>query len=388
MLRSMCKAQHSILRVANACEKERGMKIASIETFLQEPVALTRVRADNGAEGWGQVSTFRAGITVGVLHEMIASYCLGRDVDGFEEHASTVVMKENKFTGTFVCRSVTGIDTALWDLRGKVENKSVADMLGAKSKRVRIYASDMKRDTTLDEQIERFKPFQDEKGVTVFKYKLGPMGEFGLDKDTFPGRTEAIIPHMREHLGPDVELIADANSCFSVPKAIEVGHVLEETNHSFFEEPVSWWDIEGTAKVNAALSVPVCGGEQDFQLPQWERLIGMDAVEVVQPDVCYVGGFSRTLEVAKLAQKRGKRCMPHSANHSLVTLFAMNAMAVIPNPGPYGEFNINCDSWCANLFEPQLEVKDGHVALPEGPGWGVTVNPDWLKKAQCRESKA
>ena len=364
------------------------MKITSIETYLQEPVAMVRIRTDGGAEGWGQVSTFQAGITVDVLHKMLAVYFLNHPVEGFEAYVDTVVMKQNKFTGTFVCRAMAGIDTALWDLKGKTQGKSIAELLGAKSRRVRIYASNMERDTRPEQEVELLKPWLDDKGVTAFKYKLGPMGAFGSDADTLPGRTAAIIPYVRENLGSHVELIADANSCFSVENAIRVGHVLEGHEYSFFEEPVSWWDIEGTAKVNAALSMPVCGGEQDFQIPQWERMIGMDAVEVVQPDVLYVGGFSRTLEVARLAKARGKRCMPHSANHSLVTLFAMNAMAVIPNPGPYGEFNIVHNDWCKDLFEPELEVVDGQVEIPDGPGWGITVNPDWLDKAERMESKA
>jgi L-alanine-DL-glutamate epimerase-like enolase superfamily enzyme len=363
------------------------MRIESIETFLRDPVALVRVRTDDGAEGWGQVSTWSADITVSVLHKLVADRFLGNSVDGFEARVSDVIMELNKYTGTFVCRAVAGVDTALWDLRAKAEGSNIATALGATSRRVRIYGSDMKRDTTPEQQIDRLLPWQDDMGVTAFKFKLGEMGAFGSDADTYPGRTEAIIPHIAKHLRAGVELIADANSSFKPETAIRTGRVLEEYGYAFFEEPCSWWDIEATAQVNAALEMPVCGGEQDFQLPQWRRMLQMGSVEVVQPDPCYIGGFTRTLEVARLAGEHGKRCMPHSANHSLVTLFAMVALAVMANPGPYGEFCIDHDSWCRDLFEPELKVVDGHIELPSGPGWGIVPNPEWLRAAEHSESR-
>ena len=80
--------------------------------------------------------------------------------------------------------------------------------------------------------------------------------------------------------------------------------------------------------------------------------------------------------------------MPHSANVSMVSVFTLHLLGAIPNSGPYMEFSIESTPWASDLYHPALEVRDGHVAIPEGPGWGVTVNPAWLAQAQRQDSQA
>ena len=107
-------------------------------------------------------------------------------------------------------------------------------------------------------------------------------------------------------------------------------------------------------------------------------------VDVVQPDVLYAGGLTRTLRFAALAAERGLPCTPHAANHSLVVVFTLHLLASIPNAGPYVEFSIEPDEdypWQAEMFEPRPRVVDGRVAVPDGPGWGVEISPDWLARA-------
>jgi len=190
---------------------------------------------------------------------------------------------------------------------------------------------------------------------------------------------------VRKAVGESVKLKVDANSGYTPPRAIEVGRMLEQHGVSHYEEPCPYWELEWTAEVAAALSVPVAGGEQDNDLAQWRRMIRMDAVDVVQPDLCYVGGFTRALRVARMAEKTGKTVVPHSANLSLVTVFAMHLMAAIPNAGPHFEHTIEwsdaINAEARALYQPQIEVKAGRVAIPEAPGWGVVIDPSWLASA-------
>jgi L-alanine-DL-glutamate epimerase-like enolase superfamily enzyme len=138
--------------------------------------------------------------------------------------------------------------------------------------------------------------------------------------------------------------------------------------------------------VAAALEVPVAGGEQDNDLAQWRRMLRMNAVDVVQPDVCYVGGLTRALAVAAMAADAGKPCVPHSANLGWVTVFTLHMMAALPNAGRHVEFSIEKTPWTEGLYDPPLAVADGKVAVPDGPGWGVTVRPEWLARAERQES--
>jgi L-alanine-DL-glutamate epimerase-like enolase superfamily enzyme len=116
-------------------------------------------------------------------------------------------------------------------------------------------------------------------------------------------------------------------------------------------------------------------------------MIRMRAVDIVQPDICYVGGMTRALRVAAMAAEAGLPCVPHSANLSLVTVFTLHMLAAVPNAGPHVEFSIEPTSWTNDMYQPALEVRDGTVAVPQGPGWGVTINPAWLAAAQPQVSE-
>jgi L-alanine-DL-glutamate epimerase-like enolase superfamily enzyme len=158
--------------------------------------------------------------------------------------------------------------------------------------------------------------------------------------------------------------------------------MLEDYSVRHFEEPCPYWELEWTAQVAAALNVPVAGGEQDNDLAQWRRMIRMHAVDIVQPDICYVGGLTRAMRVAAMAADAKLPCVPHSANVSMVSVFTLHTLGAIPNAGPFMEFSIEPTDWTTQLYEPALNVQDGKVAIPGGPGWGVTVNPKWLAKAE------
>ena len=196
----------------------------------------------------------------------------------------------------------------------------------------------MRRDITPEAEAERLGQLRDEWGFDAFKFRVG--AECGHDIDEWPGRTEAIVPAVRHQLGDDVSLLVDANSGFSPERAIAVGHLLEEWGVEHFEEPCPYWELEQTREVTEALSVDVTGGEQDCDLATWRRMIEMRAVDIVQPDVCYVGGMLRAMEVAAMAAAKGLPCTPHCANLSLVTLFTMHLLRAIPNAGKYLEFSI------------------------------------------------
>ena len=146
--------------------------------------------------------------------------------------------------------------------------------------------------------------------------------ECGHDEDEWPGRTEAVVPAVRAAVGADARLLVDANSCYTPPRAIEVGRFLEQHGVVHFEEPCPYWEVGWTAEVAGALDLDVAGGEQDCLLSSWRHMIDRRAVDVVQPDVCYVGGFTRSLAVATMAAEAGLACVPHSANLSLATVFA------------------------------------------------------------------
>jgi L-alanine-DL-glutamate epimerase-like enolase superfamily enzyme len=358
------------------------MRITSIETFSTRDLGLVRVRTDDGAEGWGQASPYNADITALIVHRQIAPHALGQSALDTERFVDLIADREHKFPGSYVWRALCGLDTALWDLRGKLEGKSVCELLGGEPRALRVYASSMRRDITSEAEADRLARLRDRHGYDAFKFRIG--SECGHDRDEWPGRTEAIVPAVRSALGDDAALLVDANSCYTPGKAIEVGRMLEDYGVCHFEEPCPYWELEWTRQVADALDVAVTGGEQDCELPTWRRMIGMRAVDVVQPDICYLGGLTRTLRVVAMAQAAGLPVTPHSANLSLVTVFTLHMMGAIAGAGPYVEFSIEGADyypWQDGLFGPALVARDGRVGIPDGPGWGVEIQPSWLERA-------
>jgi len=361
------------------------MIIKSLETFTRGNLSLVRVRTDDGAEGMGQISPYNADISATVFHRQIAPHALGADPLDPDGLSDRIIEATYKFPGSYVCRALTGLDTALWDLRGNLEGKSVCELLGGQPRPLTAYGSSMRRDITPKDEAERLVRLRDTRGFRAFKIRVGKV--VGHDEDQWLGRTESLVPQVRRALGEDVALLVDGNSCYTPRRAIEVGTLLRECGVCHFEEPCPYWELEWTAEVTRALDVPVAGGEQDYDLNQWRRIIDMHAVDIIQPDVCYIGGLSRALRVAKMAAEVGMICVPHSANLSMVTVFTLHMLGAIPNAGPHFEFSIEATPWTEGLFAPALEVRDGQVSIPDGPGWGVEVSEKWLAKSERQVSE-
>lgn len=368
---------------------EPGRTIDKIESFTDGPLSIVRVTTDDGIEGYGQISTYDADISAMVMHRKLAGLVLGKDPAHIDALVDECIEANYKYPWSFVCRGLTGIETAIWDIYGQIRGEPVYRLLGGDRDALPVYGSSMRRDITPEEEARRMAALRDTHGFKAFKIRVATVN--GHDGDAAPGRTEQIIPAVRQAVGDDVDLIADANSGYTPAKAIAVGRMLEDHGYEFFEEPCPYWELEWTAAVAATLDMGVSGGEQDNDLAQWRRMIEMDAIDICQPDPCYLGGIVRTVRAARMAGAAGKPVIPHSANLSMVTLFAMHIMAAIPNAGPYLEYTIEADAGINELsreaFSPLADVEDGQIRLPDGPGWGVTMNTDWLASASYQKSE-
>ncbi len=364
------------------------VRVESIESFCNEFVGLVRVTAEDGSQGWGQVSTYCADITAQVLHRQVAPWTLGQDVTDLDDLLDLVTEREHKFPGSYLCRAMAGFDTAVWDLRGKAAGKPVAELLGGSAGPLRAYASSMRRDISPAGEAQRFKRLRDQHGFDAFKFRVG--AEVGRNRDEWPGRTEEIIPLIRRELDDGVDLLADANSCFTPERAIEVGRMMEDNGMVHYEEPCPYWEFEQTKKVTDSLDIDVTGGEQDCDLTTWKRMIDGRVVDIVQPDICYLGGIARTLRVCRMAEAADLPVTPHCANLSMVTLFTMHLLRAIPNAGKYLELSIEGPDyypWQEGLFLGRpYGVEDGKVTVTDRPGWGVDIDPEWLARSNYARS--
>ena len=360
------------------------MKIAKLETFTKSYVSFVKVTDTENNSGYGQMSTYHADITAQIFHKQVAPWVLGKHWYDFEDIENLVLEKEHKFPGSYVLRAMAGLDTALWDMKGKIENKPIVSLIGGTPGKLRVYGSSMKRDIEPIKEAERFKKLEDTLGINAFKFRVG--AECGRNQDEWRGRSEEIIKLINKSLDSKTAKLVDANSCFSAERAIEIGHLLEDNDVSHFEEPCPYWEPDETLKVTNSLKIDVTGGEQDCEFRIWKDMINRKVVNIVQPDVMYMGGLTRSLKIAKMAEENNMLCTPHAANLSLVTICTMHFLKAIPNPGKYLELSIEGEDyypWQQGLFEndPFL-VKDGNIEISDYPGWGVKISKDWLNSAK------
>lgn len=350
--------------------------ITSIETFVGD-ACVVRVRTDDGLEGYGQTAHSEAEITATVLHRLVARHYLGRDPFDLVGLAEQCARAEYKVWGSFLFRALAGVDTALWDLVGKAKGQPVYQLLGGRVREsVPLYGSGMRRDTTPAEEVDRMVAAVAEHGFRAVKIKIGVRnGRDGVEPD---GRTQTLIPLLRKELGQGIELSADANGAYSPGQAVRIGRMLETHGYLHFEEPVPFWELGNLGRVTAALDIPVAAGEQEYSLENLRRMINESLVDIIQPDVCYVGGITRARQIADAADLAGIPCVPHSSGRSLTAIFTAHLITAMPACTHYHEWSIE-DVSRMRWYEPFPVASGGELILSDAPGWGVEISPDVLR---------
>ena len=262
---------------------------------------------------------------------------------------------------------------AVLDLLGKRTGKSVGDLLGGVRRReIAVYRASGTRGNTPEAEIAYLKKLVAETGAKAIKFRLG--GRMSKNADSLPGRSERLIPLVRETFGPGMTLYADSNSSYDPQKAIRIGRLMEANDYAFFEEPCRFDHLEETKEVADALRIPVAGGEQEFSEYGFRWMIANRGVDIVQPDLHYYGGFIRSLRVARMADAAGMLCTPHMSGSGLGYLDVAHFASCIPNPDPFPEFKGDTDIPVSSPTS-SLKCENGKVKVPSGPGFGITVDP-------------
>jgi len=363
------------------------MQLKTIETFSGKFISFVRVTDIDGHQGWGMTAPFSANISALVLHQIAGEIAL-EPFEDFTTVADEIMRRQYKFLGTFLARAVAGIDTALWDLESKKQGLSVAELAGKKRDVIDLYASSMKRDLPVQEEADRLRALQDQYGYRAIK--LHPGIPVGQDQDFWPNRTEDMVAAMVKTAKPDTHIIVDVNGNYSVDKAIEMAKFMHGHGIKLFEEPCPYWEIEKTKAVRDAcreIGIPVAGGEQDYVDTMWERMIDQRVMDVCQPDILYLGGFSRSLRIARYAAEKGLQVTPHTSNQSPIFVMGLHYMACIENPYPFLECGIEDDRWALDVYSPVPKIRDGKANVPTAPGWGFEPEAEFLATSEYAVSK-
>ncbi|HSI78113.1 MAG TPA: enolase C-terminal domain-like protein, partial [Lunatimonas sp.] len=295
--------------------------IETLELLRSENSFICRVRSQDGAEG---ISVGHAELSV--LWPMFVTnlqpFFIGQDARELDLILERVYYYKFNFryNGRSLGIPLATIEFAILDMLGKISNKSMGQLIGdIHNTEVPVYMATEFRHLPLEEHFEKIKETVAQYDVNAVKIKIGYLhaGTTDIHYAGLPGKSEKLIPMVREHYGSDFSLYADSNGYYDVEGAIKIGRLLEEYEFSYFEEPVLYWHFEDIKAVSDALKIPIANGEQDQSFYNFRWLIANDGLEIVQPDNYYFGGYIRSMKVALMADSFGKTCVPHMSGGGL-----------------------------------------------------------------------
>jgi D-galactarolactone cycloisomerase len=346
-------------------------------------VGILRVNTDEGITGWGEGCDGPAAAVVQrVLEPML------KDQDpmnriGLWQMMFHALYNANLAVG-FGGSAISAIDTALWDIAGKAKNMSVSDLLGGRIRdKVAVYATGLyytegEMEGRLIEEALGYV----EAGYKGMKTKVG-----GLPMEEDVRRVAAI----REALGSNIELMVDANQAFNATSAIRIGNRLTEYDILWFEEPVNAHDLDGYLQVKSALPMAIAGGENLRTRFEFNDFLTRRAYDIVQPDVINAGGITEMRNIAMTANSLGIQVNPHVWGSPIMIAATLHVSATIPpcpparKPEPYAqepvmEFDRTPSAIRQELCSEPFDQKDGFVEVPTGPGLGIEIDEDALRR--------
>lgn len=368
------------------------VRSVSLEAPLDEPfgyaqswvdtrsATLVRIEASDGTVGWGECWGPSAG-NARVVDEILAPELVGEDPTRVEVLYDRCYDRCRATYQTFVPLSaVSGVELALWDLKGKLLDVPVYSLLGGdRREAVRAYATghyfrpvdDI--ETQYESILEEAQRNADAVGAVKLKIGLNLLG-YGPEEDV------ELVRRARETLGSDVTIMVDANYAYDRPTAMEVGRELSALDVNWFEEPIRAEDIEGYAQLREALDVKIAGGECHGPA-EFDRLLDAGGVDVAQPDVCIVGGLTPTKRLVSHAESDGSvRVVPHVWGTPITLAASLHLISTI-RTDTWLEFDRSPNPLREELSPRTFEAdSSGEIPVPDGPGFGVEIDQQAIER--------
>ncbi|WLI76289.1 mandelate racemase/muconate lactonizing enzyme family protein [Kosakonia sp. H02] len=339
---------------------------------------LVEIETDEGISGWGECYG-PARMTKAVVDEL-GSMIIGSDpLNGeFLWQDLYARLRDHGQKGLLI-EGLSGIDIALWDIRGKYFNAPAWQLLGGQMRsEVQAYATGLyRRDSgdAVDYLVEEALSYV-EQGFTAMKLKVG----FGVEEDYTVTRA------IREAIGPDIALMVDANHAYDTVAAIKLAQKIEQFDIAWFEEPVPPEDLRGYQRVKAATTIPLAGGECEFTRYGFKNVLVSEAMDIIQPDICAAGGLTECKKISDMAQAFGIRTNPHVWGSGVGIAASLQWIAMVPTHTPVSlspaqpllEFDQTEHPVRQAILQTPITHHRGVVTIPSGPGLGIEINRDAL----------
>lgn len=339
---------------------------------------LVRIDGTNGVSGWGECWGPIAG-TKEVIDDFLAPQLIGKDAGDPEQIYDRLYRScRAAYQSIVPLPALSGIDIALWDLKGKSIDQPVGRLLGGQKRdSVRAYATGhyFKKGADLEEQYERIAKEAAENatrfGAVKAKIGLQLLG-YGPEEDV------ELVRRIRREIGREATLMVDANYAYDIGTAREVGRRINEFDVRWFEEPINPELIDGYTHLRTQLSTRIAAGECNSP-HEITDMIKRGAVDVSQPDVCNIGGLTPAKRLSDLSKRFGVQLIPHVWGSPVAMGASLHLLSTV-HGNPWLEFDLSSNPLRTDLTTTEFIPDDGEVAIPDQPGIGVEPNPDAINE--------
>jgi galactonate dehydratase len=344
-----------------------AIKITKLETFLVKPRTLfLKVHTEPGIIGLGEPITEGKAATCAAAVKELESYLIGRDARHIIHHWQAIYRHAFSRNGPILCSALSGIDMALWDIKGKALGVPVYELLGGPTRdRIRVYAG-----AGSLESIQAAK----KEGYTAFKTGVAKKRPARIvENPAFIGHFTERFAALREAAGPECDLAIDFHGAVPPATAKLLIKALEPYQPMFVEEPINCENHDVMAEIARGTFLPIATGERIFTKWGFRRVLEKQAASILQPDVSHAGGITEVRLIAAMAEAYYAGIAPHSAVGPINIAAMLQIAASIPN------FLIGeCRQLGEGYLKKPFKVENGYVALPTEPGLGIELDEDGL----------
>lgn len=372
------------------------MRVKSVRPLLVDPGSgknwlFVKVETEDGIAGWGECYTQADRDTAIVAHvEQLGRYLIGRDPFQIKHFT---YMAYHDFAGKRGAMdfysALSGIEQALWDIAGKRLGQPVYNLLGgACREKIRVYANGWYGGAKDPDQLARRAAETVARGFTALKF------------DPFPGpwrthidRAEELaavanVRAVREAVGPEVDILVEVHRRLAPVHAVRVAAMIEEFRPFWYEEPVSARNLSALVAAKRDIRLPVVTGEELYTKAEFREVFERGAADIINPDVCNVGGILELKEIAAMAEPYLITVSPHNYNSTTVGLAAtLQVAAIIPN-FLITEYFVNFQPRGDEISVNPFKVENGYIALPTAPGLGLELREEVMARYPYRQFPA
>ena len=367
------------------------MKITDLRVFQTQGGhanwTFVKLYTDSGLTGVGEASLERNDIVVVKALESLKDFLVGKDPFQIEYIWNALYKQTFKYGQLIILTALSGVEQALWDIKGKALGVPVYELLGGKLRdRVRAYANAWAFQEVVTEMTEKDTPESlaknalkmVDKGFTAMKWD-----PFRHGGQVIPKSEEefaiACVKAVREAVGPSIDLLIECHGRFNMISAIRMAQKLEPFDPFFYEEPIPPDNIDALAALQAAINLPIATGERLYTRWEFRPLLEKQAARIIQPDICHVGGFLELKKIAAMAETYYVAVQPHNSNGPVQTVASLHLDASIPNFVFQEFFYPYLDQYNEILTEP-IKYQDGYLEIPTGPGLGTDIREEVIRK--------